>query len=193
MKKVLAIMAGPRKRYNTDFALDTFIEGIEASGEVKVEKVYLIDLKIGHCIGCTFCSRMGKCFQNDDMQPLYDKFNESEGIILASPIFFDGITSFGKTMIDRCQVYWTSKYVLKKPAIDRNKKRFGALIITGGAPDEEHKFIGCDQVGSMFFRAINTDIREKIFYADSDKMPTWKNKDFKNEVFEKGKNFLKEF
>lgn len=193
MKKVLAIMAGPRKRYNTDFVLDTFIEGIEESGDVKIEKIYLSDMKIGHCIGCTFCSRMGKCFQNDDMQPLYDKFNESEGIILASPIYFDGISSFGKTMIDRCQVYWSSKYVLKKSAIDREKKRFGALIAVGGAPDEEMKFKGSDQVGSIFFRAVNTEVRERIFYANSDEISTWKNEEFRDEVFQKGKKFFEEF
>lgn len=186
-------MAGPRKKQNTEFLLDKFLEGVSATEDVKINKVYLGDLNIGHCTGCDYCEKTGYCFQKDDMSELYDEFNSSDGIILASPIFFNNMTSFGKAMVDRCQIYWSSKYVLNKPSIDREKKRFGVLLCTAGAPDEKDKFLGTEQVASLFFRAVNTQLRENFLVANTDKVKTWEDEEYVNMVYQKGKSFFSEF
>jgi len=129
MKKILAVMGSPRKNKNTDRLLESLLEGVRSTG-AEVKKVYLKDLKFSPCIACDSCGKTGQCFMKDDMEKLYEEFNDSDGIIIASPLYFNTVSSLTKMMIDRCQVYWSSKYVLKNPSIDRNKKRIGVFIFS---------------------------------------------------------------
>ena len=67
------------------------------------------------------------------MQWLHTKLRESDRIVLASPVFFMGVTAQTKAMIDRCQALWVIKYVLKLPvALNPERKREGIFISVGG-------------------------------------------------------------
>lgn len=193
MKKVLAIMGGPRKGQSTERLLDKFLEGIEASTrQVEIKKIYVKDLDINHCIGCGYCEKTGKCFMTDDMDVLYKDFDETDAVVIASPIFFNSVTSYTKTMIDRCQIFWSSKYVLKKSSIDRNKKRFGYFLSVAGAAEKHADFSSAKAVIEYLFRAINTDYRGDIFAANTDLSKTWEREDLMEEAYESGKRFLDE-
>ena len=187
-------MGGPRRGHNTEKLLDKFLEGLKDSGEdIKIKKVYIIDMEINHCIGCGYCEKTGKCFMNDDMDILYKDFDETDAVVLASPMFFNSVTSYTKTMIDRCQIFWSSKYVLKKSSIDRSKKRFGYFISVSGGPEEHTDFGPAKAVIKCFFRAINTQYRGDIFAANTDNIKTWEREDLMNKAYEEGKNFFNEF
>lgn len=193
MKKVLAIMGGPRKGKNTEKLLDRFLEGIRESGEeVEIKKVYVRDLDINHCVGCGYCEKTGKCFMTDDMDMLYRDFDETDAVVIASPIFFNSVTSYTKAMIDRCQIFWSSKYVLKKSSIDRDKKRFGYFLSVAGASEKHADFDSAKAVIEYLFRSINTDYRGDIFAANTDESKTWEREELMNKTYEAGKTFLKE-
>lgn len=193
MKKLLAIMGGPRKGQSTEKLLDKFLDGVRDSGiEVEIKKVYVRDLDIQHCIGCGYCEKTGKCFMTDDMDELYKDFDETDAVVIASPIFFNSVTSYLKAMIDRCQIFWSSKYVLKKSSIDRSKKRFGYFMSVAGAPEEHADFNSAKAVIEYLFRSINTDYRGNTFVANTDKKKTWEDQELMDQTYEKGKNFLKD-
>lgn len=185
MKKVLAIMGSPRKNMNTDRLLDKVIEGLQTNS-IELKKVYLKDLEFSPCISCCSCEKTGLCFMNDDMKDIYEDFNSSDIIIIASPLYFNTVSSLTKMMIDRCQVYWSSKYVLKNPSIDINKKRVGMFVGVGGAPEREGHFDACIPVMDLFFKAINTEYRENLFASHTDKTPVWERKELMELAFEKG-------
>lgn len=189
MKKVLAIMGSPRKNKNTDKLLDAVIEGIKTN-EVELKKVYLRDMKISTCIACGQCEKTGDCFINDDMKNIYDDFNNSDIIIIASPLYFNTVSSLTKIMIDRCQVYWSSKYILKNSSIEVNKKRVGMFIGVGGAPKKEDHFDACIPVMDLFFKAISTEYRENFFASHTDEIPVWERKELLEMAFEKGKSLI---
>lgn len=191
MRKVLAVMGSPRKHKNTDTLLDSVLEGIKKCNvNINIKKIYLKDLSINPCIGCDYCSKTGNCFINDDMNELYSEFNESDGIIIASPLYFNTVSSLTKIMIDRCQVYWSSKFILKNPAIDVNKNRIGMFIAAGGAPYKEGHFDACIPVIDLFFKAINTKYKYNLLVSDTDRCPTWERKDILNKGFNLGSNFF---
>lgn len=194
MKKILAIMGGPRKGHSTERLLDQFLQGVSDSDkEVEIKKVYIRDLDINHCIGCAYCERTGRCFMTDDMDMLYKDFDKTDAVIIASPIFFNSVTSYTKAMIDRCQIFWSSKYVLKDSSIDRNKKRFGYFLSVAGAPDEHAEFDSAKAVIEYFFRAINTQYRGDIFKGNTDKVKSFEDKELMKKTYEEGKKFLKDF
>lgn len=194
LKKLLALMAGPRKAQNTDALLDRFLEGVSDSGEeVLINKVYVNDIKVGYCTACDYCGEHGKCYYDDGMTKIYEEFDTSDGVVFASPIYFYGISGIGKDVIDRCQVYWSSKYVLNDSSIDRNKRRVGAFIATAGAPKKHTNFSAAETVATIFFKCINTEFKERILAPNTDRIKTWENEELMEEAYLKGKNFFEGF
>jgi len=130
--KVLGIAGSPRRDGNTDHLLQQVIAGASSQG-AETKTVTLSELNISPCRHCDGCIKTGKCVVDDDMQWLHIDLREADHIVLASPIFFMGVTAQTKAMIDRCQALWVIKYVLKLPvAINPGKERKGIFISVGG-------------------------------------------------------------
>ena len=130
--KVLGIAGSPRRDGNTDRLLQQVIAGASSEG-AKTKTVVLSDLNISPCRHCDGCIKTGKCVIDDDMQWLHADLREADRVVLASPIFFMGVTAQAKAMIDRCQALWVIKYVLKIPlALKSDKERSGIFVSVGG-------------------------------------------------------------
>lgn len=149
--KVLGIMGSPRRQSNTDILLDKALEGAKEAG-AEVEKVLASKLKISPCLEIYACLKDGNCSIKDDMQLLYKKLIEADHIIFASPIFFYGVTSQAKAIIDRCQALWVRKHVLKVGGDDRVR---GGLFISVGATRGERLFDGAVLTVKYFFDAVD--------------------------------------
>ena len=149
--KVLGIMGSPRRQGNTDILLDKALEGaVEAGAEV--EKVLVSKLKISPCLEIYACLKDGNCSIKDDMQLLYKKLLEADHIIFASPVFFYGITSQAKAIIDRCQALWVGRHVLDMGKDDKRVRR-GAFISVG-ATQGKKLFDGAILTVKYFFDAV---------------------------------------
>lgn len=96
----MIISASPRKNGNSDILCTNFKNGALAAGH-SVEKIDLRDKNIGYCIGCYACTKLGKCFQNDDMNELAKKLENADVIVLATPVYFYSMDAQLKTFIDR--------------------------------------------------------------------------------------------
>jgi multimeric flavodoxin WrbA len=110
---VLVFLGSPRKKGNSEILTEKVLEGVIKAGG-SPETIRLCDLKISPCISCGGCDKTGKCVVEDDMTPLYDKIITINKIIVASPIFFYGITAQTKAFIDRTQALWNRKRLLQK-------------------------------------------------------------------------------
>lgn len=73
MSNIIVLSGSPRKGGNTDLLVDAFVKGAEKNNDVEV--VSVADYKVNPCIGCNSCfDKEGHdCFQQDDMQAVYDK------------------------------------------------------------------------------------------------------------------------
>jgi multimeric flavodoxin WrbA len=149
--KVLGIMGSPRRHGNTEILLDKALEGAREAG-AEVEKVLVSTLKISPCLEIYACFKDGNCTIKDDMQMLYKKLLEADHVILASPIFFYGVTSQAKAVIDRCQALWARRHVLGMGKDDRRARR--GVFISVGATRGEKLFDGAVLTVKYFFDAI---------------------------------------
>jgi multimeric flavodoxin WrbA len=130
--KVLGIAGSPRRDGNTDHLLQQVIAGASSQG-AEIKTIILSELNISPCRHCDGCIKTGKCVIDDDMQWIHNDLRKFDRIVLASPIFFMGVTAQTKAMIDRCQALWVIKYVLKLPvAIEPGKERKGIFVSVGG-------------------------------------------------------------
>ena len=169
-------MGSSRKNKNTDAMLKSFLEEVQTED---VEVFYLKDMKINHCIGCYHCGKHGVCIFKDDLERVYDRIDESDYIVFASPIYFNTVTSIAKTLIDRMQVYWSNKYLLG----NRNyKNKFGVLLTNGGAKSEMNQFAGVDLVMDHFFKSLNCREHFGYYVSNTDAYPIWEDEDVKSEL-----------
>ena len=152
--KVLGIMGSPRRQSNTEILLDKALEGAREAG-AEVEKVLVSKLKISPCLEIYACRKDGNCAIKDDMQLLYKKLLEADHVIFASPMFFYGVTSQAKAMIDRCQALWVRKPVLGKGKEDKRERR--GLFISVGATRGAKLFDGAVLTVKYFFEAIGVE------------------------------------
>lgn len=151
--KTIAFLGSPRKDGNTELLLKEAVKGIEASGgAVGIFNLNL--LKIRPCQDCGGCECSGVCILDDDMTGLYDEIRTADRIILASPIFFFGLSAQAKTLVDRCQSFWCEKYLLKRPLPAGPLGRKGLLILVGGMKKEVGVECG-DATARAFFRTVS--------------------------------------
>ncbi|RBQ25154.1 MAG: Iron-sulfur flavoprotein [Methanocorpusculum sp. MCE] len=125
---VLAITTSPRRHGNTESALDKVLESFS---EMSVEKVVLNDLNIAPCKGCGKCEKTSVCIHEDDFAVLGEKIRTCDLLIFASPVYSMSVCAQGKMLIDRCQVFWSRKYVLHDLPVPEGKK-FGMFISASG-------------------------------------------------------------
>jgi multimeric flavodoxin WrbA len=129
--KVLGITGSPRRGGNTDLLLAEVMRGAASRG-AEVKTIVLNDLDITPCQHCDACQKKGECRIKDDMRMVYRQLEQADRLVLASPIHFMAVTAQMKAMIDRCQVLWARKYVLKMPPLGDRRERKGLFVSVGG-------------------------------------------------------------
>lgn len=163
--KVLGIMGSPRIKGNTDLLLDRALAGTHSQG-AEVEKIIVHKLKIAPCQEYYGCLRDGNCVIKDDMNDIYPKLLGADRVIIASPIFFYGLTSQVKALIDRCQALWARKHILKQNIPD--SKRKGAFIAVGATRGKQ-LFDGSILTVKYFFNAIGVKYADELLIRGVDK------------------------
>ena len=162
--KVLGIMGSPRIKGNTDLLLDEALKGAK-SQQAEVEKIVVDKLKITPCREYYGCLKDGNCVIRDDMDAVYPKLLEADGIIVASPIFFYGLTAQLKALIDRCQALWVRRYVLKNLPESTRK----GVFIGVGATRGKQLFDGSRLTVKYFFQAFGVEYVDELLIRGVDK------------------------
>ena len=114
---ILILSGSPRKGSNTDLLVEAFVKG--ASQKHHVEVVSVRDYKVNPCMGCNVCfkSKDNTCVQKDDMSMIYEKMAHTDMLVIASPVYFYGLSAQLKAIIDRCHNPIRDTFKIKKTAI----------------------------------------------------------------------------
>jgi multimeric flavodoxin WrbA len=121
--KILGLSFSPRKQGSTVALLNEALKAAKQEG-ADVELYTVADKDIKPCQGCRSCLKTSKCKTEDDMQGLYDKLLEADGIIFGTPVYFYGMTAQAKTVIDRT-------FALNSPSRNLNNKVGGVIVVAG--------------------------------------------------------------
>ncbi len=85
--KVLIINGSPKKDGNTATALNEIKEVFKAEG-IETELLQVGNLSVRSCIGCKKCTETGKCVFDDIVNEAAVKFEECDGIVVGSPVYY---------------------------------------------------------------------------------------------------------
>lgn len=167
--RIIAFKGSPRRGGNTELLLDEAVRGARETGaEVKIYDLNMLSIR--PCQNCGGCDKTGSCVIQDDMQAIHRDIRSADRFILASPIFFFGLSAQAKIMIDRCQAFWHEKYVRKQPIQPGPHGRKGLLILVGGMKrNEKNEGFHCAEVtAKAFFRTINVQEHAVLSYDSVD-------------------------
>ena len=163
--ETLILTGSPRKNGNTEI-LAAAVAGQLQDKNVSVQLQRLADLDIHPCLGCGGCEKEGNCVIDDDMQSLYPRIVHADKIIIASPIYFYGLTAQTKAFVDRCQALWSRKYILEQQ-IPADKQRKGYLISVAATRGKQ-VFTGAELCARYVFDAMDVLYDGGLFYPGVD-------------------------
>lgn len=98
--KVLILNGSPRIHGNTSVAVSE-MEKIFSESGVKTETVQIGNMDIRGCIACGSCFEKGKCVFDDIVNDLAPKFEEADGLVIASPVYFASANATLIACLDR--------------------------------------------------------------------------------------------
>jgi len=190
---ILGIAGSPEKGGNTELLLDKVLEGCGCNGDKTVnrKKIVVSDLDFQPCTSCRSCTKIGKCRLNDDMQNVYSDLLWADCIVLASPVYFLGLTAQCKALIDRCQMFWARKFLLNKPIVENGQEsnRRGIVLSVGG-DKKDSIFCGLIMTAKAFFITIDAvyDENNSLFIGGiEEKDDVLKSPYYLNAAFDIGK------
>ncbi len=98
--KVLIINGSPRVQGNTTVAVKEMEKVFEENG-VEVDTVQIGNQDVRGCIACGACSTKGKCVFDDVVNELAPKFEEADGLVIASPVYYASANATLIACLDR--------------------------------------------------------------------------------------------
>jgi len=189
MKKVVIIFGSPRKNGNTMALVKETQRGLNDAG-IESEIFYLNDIKARGCQGCYYCKKNDTdiCCLKDDMNKIHEAMKTSDGIIVASPIYFFDVTSQTRLWLDRLFPFIDINLNSKLP----KGKKAGFIFTQNQANAEFFKSHIKD-----FEKALNVvgyEIRGEVLGVNLDmgsKAPVSERPELMKSAYELGKNLLK--
>lgn len=98
--KVLIINGSPRANGNTSVALEEMKKNFDAEG-IETETVQVGNKDVRGCIACGRCAELGKCVFDDIVNELAPKFEEADGLVVASPVYYASANATLIAVLDR--------------------------------------------------------------------------------------------
>lgn len=85
--KVLILNGSPRANGNTAVAIKE-MEKVFASEGIEAETIVVGNKAIRGCVACGGCRETGKCVVDDCVNEIAQKFEEADGLVIASPVYY---------------------------------------------------------------------------------------------------------
>jgi multimeric flavodoxin WrbA len=165
--KIIAISGSPRRKGNTALLLKSAVAGARDAG-AEVQEVVLRDLNISPCLEIYGCKKTGRCVIKDDFQEIHDRMSSAHGMILASPIFFYGLSAHTKAFIDRFQSWWVKKYWIDNVPFGKKQPFRKGLFISAGATSGKRLFDGALLTVHYLFDALDMSLWKSLLYRGLD-------------------------
>ncbi len=190
MVNIIAIYGSPRRDGNSAALLRQAVTGAREEG-AHVEEVFLRDYKISPCLEIYNCIKTGECAIRDDFPDILAKLEASEGIMLASPIFFYSVSAHTKIFMDRCQSLWVRKYWIENQVFGKTPNTRKGLFISVGATGGKKLFDGAILTVKYFFDVLSAGLWKTVLCRGVDrKGEIEKRDDYLKEAFEAGRELV---
>ena len=109
--KVLLINGSPHANGSTYTALKEVADTLNTEG-IETEIVQVGHLDIRGCIGCGTCFKTKQCVFNDIVEEMKVKFDECDGLVIGSPVYYSSPNGTLLSLLDR--MFYSSMKIDKR-------------------------------------------------------------------------------
>jgi multimeric flavodoxin WrbA len=100
MAKVLLLNGSPKANGCTATALNEMISVFNEEG-IETEIIHVGNKDIRGCVSCGYCEKNGKCVVNDLVNEVAGKFEEADGLVVGSPVYYGSPNGTILSFMDR--------------------------------------------------------------------------------------------
>ena len=151
--KVLMINGSPHAKGKTYIALHE-MEKIFQKEEVETEILQIGNKPIRGCIACNSCSEKGRCVFDDAVNEAAPKFEECDGLVVASPVYYASANATLIAFLDRL-FYSTSFDKTMKVGAAVVAARRGGLSATFDELNKYFTICGMPVASSQYWNSIH--------------------------------------
>ncbi len=151
--KVLLINGSPNTKGCTYTALSEVEKTLIEQG-IETEIIHVGNKDIRGCIGCRKCKTTGKCVFDDLVNEVGTKFQQADGIVIGSPVYFASANGTLVSFIDRLFYSVTTDKSMKVGAAVVSARRGGC----SSTFDEINKYFtisGMPVVSSQYWNSVH--------------------------------------
>jgi GrpB-like predicted nucleotidyltransferase (UPF0157 family) len=161
--KTLIFNGSPRKNGGTA----TLINALKGNlpGEINVIDSYRVN--ISPCVDCRHCWTNDKCVLDDDMQNVYRLIDDTDNIVIASPIYFAELTGSLLSLMSRLQCLWVARKFRNKDILSP-KKRNGALILVDAGDKAVDNSMA---MGKRLLRIMGAELLGSVYFSGTENVP----------------------
>ena len=151
--KVLIINGSPRVGGNTTIAVNEMVKVFDAEG-IGTEVVQVGNKDIRGCVACGSCFKNGRCAFDDIVNELAPKFEEADGLVVASPVYYASANATLIACLDR--LFYSARF-------DKTMKVGASVVVArrGGCSatyDELNKYFtisGMPVASSQYWNSVH--------------------------------------
>ena len=139
--KVLIINGSPHAKGNTAIAINEMVKIFDAEG-IETNVVQVGNKAIRGCVACGHCYKTGQCIFKDIVNETAPLFEEADGLIIASPIYYASANGTIISFLDR--LFFSTHF-------DKTMKVGASVVIarragTTATFDELNKYFAMNQM-----------------------------------------------
>ena len=151
--KVLILNGSPKTNGNTTTAISEMVKVFDDQG-VESEIIHVGNKDIRGCVSCNSCAVKGKCVFDDVVNEIAPKFEEADGLVLASPVYYASANATLIACLDR--LFYSSSF-------DKTMKVGASIVVArrGGCSatfDELNKYFtisGMPVASSQYWNSVH--------------------------------------
>lgn len=114
--KILVLTGSPRKNSNSGTLAEAFIKGAREAGH-DVVRFDAAASNVHACVACNSCGMDGPCIFQDDFETVRDHIIPADVVVFATPMYYFGMSSQLKAVIDRFYAINGKIHVSKKAVL----------------------------------------------------------------------------
>lgn len=149
--RIVVLMGSPNRNGSTSILVENFVKGVTEAGH-DCEVIDVCHADVHPCTGCVACGYEGQCVQKDDVEMIRAKLLASDMVVLATPLYYYGMSAQLKTVVDRFCAYNSSL----------NSRRLKSALLTVAWNADDWIFEALEAHYKTLVRYINFDDKGMI-------------------------------
>ena len=159
--KVLMINGSPRQHGCTDTALREVAATLEKHG-IESEIYWIGTKPVQGCMACNQCVKLGRCVVNDDVNALAGRFDEFDGLVIGSPVYYAGVSGQVTAFLNRLFYSIPKEKLAGKPGAGVVSCRRGGATATFDQLNKYFTISNMPVVSSTYWNQVHGRVSEDV-------------------------------